>query len=404
MPSKNQRKSLTRPDFTEPPSARRNGSDEFGLAESLAIMGNIVGGTAHTFNNILSGILGYSQLLQQALDPSTRAFRHAGVIEKGAKRATKLISQLHLFSNREYVFRKVLVKPKKLVETVLSAVSRSFDPNISVNVELNHGSERLLADFRSLTQVFINLVSNAADAMPNGGELLIKTAISDKRDPVADSVKRYVAFRIIDTGIGIREDRLRRIFEPFYTSKKTLSKSGLGLTLAKAIVIHHQGHINVQSRIGEGSRFHVYLPTPKAANGVPLEIDNKGEQILDKEKVIMVVDDEDDLRELAKTIFERKGFRVLLAESAQDAIEVFEENAQKIALVILDIVLPGIDGDQVYQKLKRSRAKPKILLTSGYNKSSPALKFIQDCDENFVSKPWDVPALISQVRKLVNAS
>ncbi|MFQ5641385.1 MAG: response regulator [bacterium] len=369
--------------------------------DNLAIVGNIVGGTAHTFNNILGGILGYSQLLLQQLEPSSRSFRQASIIEKAAKRATKLTSQLHFWSNPVFPFQKSIVEPGRFIDEVLSTVQPSLAENILLVVRLDHQSYNMTADIHWLSKAIINIIINAAEAMPEGGKLTLRTFVSKAPKVTAKSFEKYIIFRISDTGVGIKTQHLSHIFEPYFRHEKSGAHLGLGLTMAQAIVMYHGGHISVKSQVGAGSLFDVYLPVVKKKLPVH-NVKNKGGHVLSDEKVILVVDDENDLRTLAKTIFERKGYKVLLAENGHDAVRVFRKHADKIQLIILDLILPGMDPSEVYQKLREVKDEQKMILTSGYNEESPTLHFLKDCDDYFISKPWDVPRLVERVHELVD--
>ncbi len=376
--------------------------DNFLLSQRLANIGNIVGEVAHTFNNILGGILGYSQLLKEELAAQTEAYRHATIIEQAAKRASKLILHLHLYSNRSQHYHIRPLDPKALVDEVAAILKSSVNRNIVIRTEYKHHSKNVAADFTSLCQALFNIGLNARDAMPNGGELSVATELAKEKSPQGGAAKEYVVFKIHDTGSGILGKNLPFIFEPFFTTKEKNVASGLGLTLAKAIVADHQGVIKVNSKIRKGTMVKVYIPArhPAGVSREPVasaEAKGNGE-------VIMVVDDEEDLRGLAKNIFERKGFNVLLAESGEQALELLEAQFQNIQLVILDVMLPRLGGEMVYQRLKQADWQPKIILTSGYTRHSPNLKFLYDSDECFIPKPWDVPELLNQVGRLFQQS
>ncbi|MFQ5752133.1 MAG: ATP-binding protein, partial [bacterium] len=337
-------------------------------SQQLANIGNMVGGIAHTFNNILGGILGYAQLLKEELPQNSDPYRHAAVIEKAAKRASKLLSQLHIISNKNHIYQKVPIDPIALVEEVVSIIKSCFPRNIRITTAFHHDAERILADFPSMCQVLMNICLNAKESMPHGGDLKIQTDLARKKEVQNlcgfDENEQYVVFKISDTGSGIKKKDLPHIFEPFFSTKGANGGSGFGLTIVEAIVKDLHGGVSVCSRFGKGSSFIVYLPSTVPVARV------RTEKLQGKGEVILVVDDEEDLREMAKKILERKGFRVLLADTGPNAIKVFEENAQDIQLVLLDMILPGIDGAQVYQKLKKNGTKPKIILTSGYTKYS----------------------------------
>ncbi|MCG8604237.1 response regulator, partial [bacterium] len=184
------------------------------------------------------------------------------------------------------------------------------------------------------------------------------------------------------------------------STKEDPIASGFGLTVAKEILDAHDGHMQVRSKLGKGTSVSIFVPTAQAIQLVEPQ-DEVHKDIQGNGRVVMVVDDEPELREMAKSIFERKGFRVLLADSGENAIKLFNQNASNIELVILDMILPGPNGNQVYHEIKKHEQQPKIILTSGLSKDSPALEFADDENEFFLPKPWDLPGLIHSVGRLL---
>ena len=374
--------------------------------QQLANVGNMVVGIAHKFNNILGGILGYAQLLQDELPENSQGYRKAAIIEGAAKKASKLILQLHLFSNQKHGQNMRPVDPRILVEEIVSIAASTLTPNVKVKKVFDHGPHNILADSQSMALVLLNILLNSRDAMPNGGELFIKTSFADVQDAKADSKHpghhSYVAFEVTDTGCGIPEDQLGSIFEPFFSTKKNQAASGLGLTIASEVVESHQGKIEVDSEWGTGTSVRVFIPSVRRSRKAQDRL-HPASAVPGEGQVIMVVDDEKELRDMAKIIFEQKGFRVLLADSGSSAIKLFDENAKDIQLVILDMVLPGPNGRQVYQRITAEKTKPKIILTSGYSKESADLEFVDKEDEFFIPKPWDLPELIDSVNQLLHS-
>ncbi|MFQ5825633.1 MAG: response regulator [bacterium] len=375
--------------------------------QRLASLGHLVGDIAHKFNNILGGILGYSQLLQNEIEPTSDAYRHALVIEKAAKRATKLISQLRLFIN-SHVYEKKPVCPEKLVKEVVTILESTFNKNIKINIQFNHSNEKILADFSAMCQALVNVCLNARDAMPDGGTLVIQTAISREKGRVQYSTKKnlskkYVVFKIKDSGVGIAKKNLPLIFEPFFTTKDLEIGSGLGLTIVEGIVKDHRGKIKVYSKIGEGTTFEIYLPTTIKTCNYP-EMPAFVEDELGEGELIMVVDDEEVILNMAKNIFEKKGYKVLLADNGESAIKIYNEHADEIKLIILDMILPDIGGACVCQKIKAKGFKSKIILTSGYTNKSTINNMFKQGVESFVPKPWDLPELLKETKRVLKSN
>lgn len=359
----------------------------------LANTGKLIGDISHTLNNILGGILGYSQLLKCELEQTSHGYRHAELIEQATKRASKLVSQLQSLADKR-VSRKNFIEPKMIVEQVVALLGNTSKRSIQITTSYLHGKAKIYADVSSLTQALLNICTNAVEAMPRGGELAISTQVRSGKE-------RSVIFTVSDTGPGIAREDLPHVFQPFFTTKNL--SCGMGLPLAEALVKYQQGTIEVKSEYGTGAQFKVFLPVADASNLTPDLFKRRDEELNNgAEKYILIIDDEAELREMAKKIFEKKGFRVLLAENGESAIRIFKQNSHKIRLVILDMVLPGIDGAEVYKNLKELCAELKIILTSGYIKNTAFEQILAAGDEVFLPKPWDLPELINEAEKILH--
>lgn len=359
----------------------------------LASVGEMMGEISHTFNNILGGILGYSQLLKEQLQEGSDALRQAEVIEKASKRASKLVSQMQFFSQKQS-YQKRIVDPKQIVTEVTLILESTFNKNIKITSQFNHGSARLFVDLAAIYQILLNICRNCKDAMPEGGELAMRTELKDQ----------FVTFEISDTGFGIDSNDLPHIFEPFFSRKESGFASGMGLAVAEAIVKDNQGRIVAESEVGKGTVFRVFLPTAKPSVKLTKSADNQDKFMKADGELIMVVDDEEDLREMAKRILEKRGFKVVIAGSGETAIKVFEKHANEIKLVILDMILPEGDGTKVYKKIKELRKDSKIILTSGYIHNAPFQELIENNQENFLPKPWDIKELIEEAERVLKTA
>jgi CheY-like chemotaxis protein len=215
---------------------------------------------------------------------------------------------------------------------------------------------------------------------------------------------QFVTFEISDTGFGIDSNDLPHIFEPFFSRKESGFASGMGLAVAEAIVKDNQGRIVAESEVGKGTVFRVFLPTAEPSVKLTKSADNQDKFMKADGELIMVVDDEEDLREMAKRIFEKRGFKVVIAGSGETAIEVFEKHANEIKLVILDMILPEGDGTKVYKKIKELRKDSKIILTSGYIHNAPFQELIENNQENFLPKPWDITELIEEAERVLKTA
>ncbi|MFQ5651502.1 MAG: response regulator [bacterium] len=377
----------------------------------LANLGKLMGGVAHTFNNILGGILGYSQLLKEELQADSDAYRQAQVIEAASKRASRLISQLQVYAQNHSGYKRI-VDPKTVVEEVLAIVASSFGKNIKTSTSYHHANARIIIDFAATLHVLLTLCLNAKEAMPDGGQIDIATELErdDQIEHGADTSGRErngctVIFKVSDTGVGIKQEHLARVFEPFFSTKPPELASGLGLTMAQSIARDHGGEITVESQEGKGATFSLHIP---AANKPLVSATSRKtagrENKNGRGEVIMVVDDEIELCLMAKKILENKGYAVIVANSGRSAIKELEEHANEIQLVILDMNMPGEDGVKVYQTLKQLSTQSKVILTSGYTYNSPYQHLIDKAKDPFIPKPWDLPELIKETRRVLAGS
>lgn len=372
-------------------ASQPGGYEQYLKTLHLASMGNMVGGVTHTLNNILGGILGYAQLLKEVAKDSTEALRHAEVIEQAAKRASHVVSQFQIISERNTRDRSA-VDPQTVVQRVVTILSSSFNRNIKIDTHFRHESKKILANPTALSQVLLSVCLNAKSAMPHGGQLVIETELVDRAS---------VLFKITDNGEGLDEHFLPYLFEPFIAPDHPRQESSLGLAIAREIIADHEGTIEVESDPERGSRYYITLPVTTvepAEKGEEAEAAKQSEMNLG-EATILVVDDEEELRTLATQIFERKGFQVYAAGNGEEAIELFREHRDHIHLVILDMILPGEDGPTVFKQIKKLDAQAKVILTSGYVTNSPFKALIETGSAMFVPKPWDLPKLVREAKK-----
>lgn len=371
----------------------------------LANLGQLMGGITHTFNNILGGILGYSQLLKEHLADDLDASRQAAVIEQASKRASKLISQLQFYSQKHTGSHRI-VDPKMIVEEIRAIAAASFNKNITIKTSYEHGDVRISVDMAAIMHALMNLCINAKEAMPDGGELHLATVLAEKAtifdsETIDSETDTFVTFKIQDTGIGMAAHELQHAMQPLYSTKDGNLALGMGLPTARSIIQDHRGDLRIQSEKGRGTTCWVYLPTTASSSGPRRATEVVESQGKNNGHVIMVVDDESELCLMAKKIFENHGYRVVTADSGRDAIRILETRPDEIQLVILDMCLPGEDGAKVFEAVKRVSAQSKVLLTSGYTYNSPYQDVIDRNDGFFVPKPWDIPELIKKTQQVL---
>ncbi len=374
-------------------------------AQKMEAVGLLAGGIAHEFNNILGGILGYASLMRLKMEPDHPFWRYVETIEKSSQRAAVLTSQLLGFARKgKYDLR--LLNLNLLAEDTLAIVRQTFDRAVTVEAQLAESLPKVEGDTMQLQQVLMNLCINARDAMPKGGSLVLTTgteqvAEGDERIPLESKPGWYVLLSVADTGCGMDEETLAKIFEPFFTTKEKGKGTGLGLAMVYGVVKNHGGFVTVRSEVGRGSVFTLHLPAAEKP------LDRRPEALAAPEKsrgavsdqTILVVDDEESIRSLARDILEGEGYRVLLAEDGARALEIYCEHQGEIGLVVLDLIMPKLGGGEVFLKMKEMDPGVHVLVSSGYSQEGKAQEILSGGALGFVQKPFRVRDLITQVRQ-----
>ncbi len=387
---------------------RKRLEEQFRQAQKMEAVGRLAGGIAHDFNNLLMVIQGYADLMTDRLPAADSLRRNAEQIQVAARRATSLTQQLLAFS------RKQMLAPKVLnVYSVVSDMERILRRLIGEDIELRTSTEPDLwlvkADRSQIEQVIMNLAVNARDAMPRGGLLTIETGNveldqSDSQPPVVLSPGKYVMLAVTDNGCGMDANIQAHIFEPFYTTKEKGKGTGLGLATVYGIVKQSGGYIWVYSEPGRGTTFKIYLP--KIAEEVPREVfDRRPESssLPRGSEVILLVEDEKGVRELARQYLEMSGYTVLEAEDGHTALELSGMHSGPIHLLMTDVVMPGISGRELAERISRLRPGIKILYMSGYTDQSIVHHGILADDAVLLQKPFNMASLASKLREILSA-
>lgn len=381
-------------DITE----QQNLEEKLRQAQKMEAVGRLAGGVAHDFNNILGIISGYAELMQiNAVDGAqkVRAEKVLAAIEKAASLTTQLLA----FGRRQVLSPKLLD-----ISAVVSDLSGMVRVMVGAEIQVvvqQHDAGMVHADQGQLEQVILNLAANARDAMPNGGLLTIKlenytSTGSTQHVPGGD----YVLLSVTDNGIGMDADTKSRIFEPFFTTKR--SGSGLGLSTVYGIVKQSGGHITVESELGIGSTFNIYLPLVASAK---FQAEPPGEETaphLQGHETILLVDDEDELRNATAEYLESCGYRVLRARNGKEAIELADQFKGKIALLISDIVMPKTNGRGLLDHIRKTRPETSVLVISGYADDVVIRHGIFLESTYFLQKPFTFQLLGSKIRKLLD--
>jgi two-component system, cell cycle sensor histidine kinase and response regulator CckA len=386
-------------DITE----RRVLEDQFRQAQKMEAVGRLAGGIAHDFNNLLMVISGYTEVVLSQLEPSHPLHAKAQAIQQASDRATTLTRQLLAFSRKQLLELKVID-----VNAIVEDMERLLRPLIGENVELTtrlvNGVGCTRADAGQLEQVIMNLVVNAKDAMPNGGKIVIRTDNvnldeSYRREHTFIKPGPYIMISVRDTGHGMDRDTQARIFEPFFTTKEKGKGTGLGLSTVYGIVKQTGGYVFVQSEVGRGTAFTIYLPRvdePLEAHGTaPASSAAAGGS-----ETVLLVEDEESVRQLVRETLESRGYRVLEAENGQAGLAVAERHKDKIDLIITDVVMPGMSGHELAQQLLKLRPEIKVLYLSGYTEDVFAGETIAE-NQAFLQKPFTLQSLSRKVREVL---
>ena len=371
-------------------------------AQKMDAIGQLAGGIAHDFNNVLSGIVGAAELLilSAGEDPQTRKL--LGIIQESSGRATNLIRKLLTFG-RQTNLTSVQMDAHDAVREAVAILECSIDKKIRIQLKLAAESSYVAGDPAQLQSVFINMGINASHAMPDGGLLSIEsenTAL-DKMTARAYDLEpgSYLKLAVRDTGTGIKAEDLPRIFEPFFTTKDPGKGTGLGLSASFGIIKQHHGAISVYSEMGVGSVFQILLPLIDMAK--PLS--DKEEKPVQGHGCILVIDDEQIITFIASAILDSLGYDVLVAQNGSEGIKIYENEHEKIDLVLLDMIMPEMNGRECFEKLKEIDPKVKVILTSGFSKDSDFQQMQDKGLSGFIHKPYGLVELSHMLKKVMHS-
>ncbi len=385
---------------------RQQLKEQFIEAQKMEVVGQLAGGVAHDFNNILAVIIGYSDMLAAELDANSPLRNHVAEIQHASERAVGLTRQLLVFS-RKQVVHHVVLDLNDVVQDLEKMLRRLVDENIEMKTVPGMETGRIKADPGYLGQLLMNLVVNARDAMPNGGALTIATSnvkLDENFAPASDSdtSSDYVMLSVSDTGTGMTEEIKARIFEPFFTTKPKGKGTGLGLATCQSIVEQCGGRIELHSAMGRGTTFNIFFPRVEE----PLEFDTKfiaAGPLPRGTETLLVVEDDSSVRQLARGILEGLGYKVLLAANGQDGLRVAREHqGPPVHLVITDIIMPLMGGITMAEWLKTTYPGLKILFTSGYTDDAITQHGGLNGGAEFLSKPYTPATLARKVRELLD--
>jgi two-component system cell cycle sensor histidine kinase/response regulator CckA len=381
----------------------RGAEERLRQAQKMEAIGRLAGGVAHDFNNLLTAIGGYASLLVESL-PSGEEREMARHIEASSDRAAALIRQLLAFGRRQIMTPRVL-DPREVLTDIAPLIRRTIGENIAFRTIYSEQSLRVRVDPTQLEQVLVNLIANARDAMPSGGQLTVEVADIELDDLYAATHPEvvpgpHVMIAISDTGAGMSAEVREHIFEPFFTTREVSGGTGLGLATVYGIVKQSGGGINVYSEPGSGSVFKVYLPRafdPAEERSVPAgEVSH-----VEGTGTILLAEDEEAVREVARLALSNAGYEVLVAESGPAALALASGHAGPIHALVTDVVMGEMSGRQLAFELDRLRPGIRTLFVSGYAENTVVHHGVLDPDVAFLAKPFTPTALVRKVREVL---
>jgi two-component system, cell cycle sensor histidine kinase and response regulator CckA len=373
-------------------------------AQKMEAIGTLAGGVAHDFNNVLQVALGYSELILGDQELPQRYKADLRQINEASRRGAELVQRLLTFS------RKTEVKPLPLnlnlrIDSVKKMLERTIPKMIEIQLVLAKDLAAINADPTQVDQILMNLAVNARDAMPEGGRLVIETANLVLDEEYAAShleakPGRYVLLSFADTGIGMDEETLEHMFEPFYSTKGVGAGTGLGLAMVYGIVQQHGGRIRCDSELGQGTTFRIYFPTivsdEKPEEKTPKEMPAGGSE------TVLLVDDEGMIRDLCSRILAKAGYKVIAASNGKEALKAYQQRKDEISLVILDLIMPEMGGKQCLESLLEFDPWVKVIIASGHSPNGETREALSSSARGFVDKPYNIRQVLEVVRSVLD--
>ena len=390
-------------------TAKKKLETQFLRAQRLESIGTLAGGIAHDLNNILTPILAIAQLLPLKLPKADKQTQHLfDILQTSAKRGASLVKQVLSFS-RGVEGERTIVQIKHIISEIREFAHNTFPKSIEIQLGIDHNLGTVYGDGTQLHQVLMNLCVNARDAMPHGGILSINAENLDIDQSYAAmningyvgahiSVGPHVVVTVSDTGVGIPPKTLERIFEPFFTTKEQRKGTGLGLSTALGIIKSHGGFINVYSELRKGTQFKVYLPAVQTAE---ITVDEKEKILTGKGELILIVDDEASIRDVTKTSLEKHNYNVLTASDGIEAIAIYAQHKDHISAVLMDMMMPSMDGITAIRALQKINPQVKVIAVSGLATSEKIDTAMTGGARLFLSKPYTCENLLKKIHQLI---
>lgn len=386
---------------------RQRREEQFRRTQRLESIGQLAGGVAHELNNMLSPILGHAELLEETLAEDNSALESAREIVAAGRRARDLVGQLLAFGRKQSL-RFCPINLNALVRDMASLIRHALREDIDLQWHLSPSLPTISGDVGQLEQVVINLAVNARDAMPDGGTLTLETRlVTLEREDLPDAEElapgSYVRFAVEDTGVGMELAAQERLFEPFFTTKEFGEGTGLGLATVYGTLKQHGGHVRVFSQPGQGTRFTLFFPVREESAGIECAgSESSTVPTTDPMETILVVEDEEAVRNLARTVLTREGYTVLTAANGSDALFRLSGHAGPLDLLVTDVVMPRMTGAALSEQVRERHPEARVLFMSGYEDDVLARHGISPVSVHFFQKPFSVKALVRKVRETLS--
>jgi two-component system cell cycle sensor histidine kinase/response regulator CckA len=377
-------------------------------SQKMESIGRLAGGIAHDFNNLLGGILGYASLMTQKVEPASPLAKYARAIEESAVRGSELTHQLLAFARGGTLVRQS-VSLNDIIRRTVRLLARSLPPNIELEVDGTEDIAAVDGDASQLQQLLMNLCLNSRDAISGAGTIRIRTKEIIADNPLMlrldlPKVGRYVQLIVEDNGCGMSPEVVRRVFEPFFSTKEQGKGYGLGMSVVYGIVQSHHGRVHVTSELNKFTHIDIYFPASASSPVRQVENFEKPRRIKGGTETLLVVDDEKLIRALLHDILEYQGYTLIEAENGDEAIRKYQEKSPDIALVLLDLIMPGRDGVETLRELQTINPDVRCIISSGYGTDKLNEAILNNPNVRLVPKPYLSSTLVSNIRELIDAN
>lgn len=370
-------------------------------AQKLKAIATLAGGIAHEFNNALSAVVGYLELLKLDFSENEKVINDIEYIQPSIQRMSNLTSQLLAYAQGgKYHPQRICMN--NFVRDTLPTIQHRFARSIRVDMDLLTDTWPIDADLLQMQMVLAAILTNASEAIDGEGHIRISSQNVFVDDNIAQNTPelssgRYVSLEIEDNGRGMDETTRQRLFEPFYTTK--FQGRGLGMAAVYGIIRNHSGWIKVDSELGKGTLVSIYLP---AVDEVPLQVKDTGSPVAHGKETILLVEDEDIVVDISQRIFYRLGYQTLVAKTGEEAIKISQKSDEKFDLILLDMKLPDMDGKKIFSAIKEARPDIKVIIFSGYSIDGPVQEILNAGADGFIQKPFSLSTLSTQLREVLN--